>query len=279
MTEATSTITSFDNTLREAEAAAAAAARAAASLTARVRKLRNAASKGDLSSPNGLGRVRKELTPAEEDLSKALSRLRQTVDDAVAWPGGDDEEERSFKTLYADELRAAAETRGLQLRELDDQLTCFPSIVRISEDGAVELDRKKLPTIRPSVVADKLLQNKRRSDRYGPEKFLEALYLVYQPLAKLEVTRSLKTGIGPIVDLSKIFKLLTALPTAKKGYNKVDFARDLFSLEDKGVRRTRKGAEVELSGSSGTRQAGGFAFIGPEGQEGRYTGVSFRTES
>lgn len=279
MTETTSTITSFDDTLREAEAAATAAAKAASSLTARIRKLRNAANKGDISSPNGLRRVRKELTPSEDELSKALSKLRETVDDAIAWPGGDEGEERSFKTLYANELRAATETRGLQLRELDDQLTCFPSIVRISEEGAVELDRKRLPAIRPSVVADKLLQNRRRSDRYGPEKFLEALYVVYQPLAKLEVTRSLPTGIGPVVDLSKVFKLLTALPTARKGYNKVDFARDLFSLEDKDVRRTRRGAEVKLSGSSGTRQAGGFAFIGPDGQEGRYSGVSFRTES
>lgn len=279
MTEATSTITSFEDTLREAEVAATAAAKAAMSLAARAKKLRTAATKGDRSSPNGLGRVRKELAPSEEELSEALSRLRKTVDDAIAWPGGGDEEERSFKTLYANELRAATETKGLHLRELDDQLTCFPSIVRISEEGAVELDRKRLPAIRPSVVTDKLLQNSRRSDPNHLQRSLESLYVVYQALAKREANRSLSSGVGPVLDLSEIFKVLTARSAAKKDCNRVEFAKELCSLEYQGIRRTRSGAEVEFTGSTGTRRAGGFPFIGPEGQEGRYTGIRFRTDT
>ena len=273
MEEESRASTTFDAALREAEEAATVAARASAAVTSRVRKLKKASSDGNVAD---LRKVAAEIAPFQEQLRVCLDSLSQAVDAAVTWPVGESADQ-SFKARYSAELCAAAEARDLAISERDGFLTTFPSIVSVSEERAVSIDRKKVPAIRPSRVVEKLALNRRKAESYSPGQFLESLHRVYGYLSKSETSSVLPTGEGPVVPLISVYKLLTARPGASRDYTKVDFARDLYALEYRGVTRTKNGAEVFLTGSTGTRQSGFFSFVGPDGQEGKWSGVKFRT--
>lgn len=275
MEDQTRATTTFDDALTQAEEVANAAIRAATAVTSRARKLRKSAGDGNVAD---LRKVAGEIAPAQEKLRGCLDALLEAVDAAAGWPAGEDGEQ-SFKERYSAELCAAAEARDLAMRERDGLLTTFPSIVSVSDDQAVLIDRKRVPAIRPARVVDKLVVNRRKADSYSPDQFLASLHRVYGYLSKGETSIALPTGEGPVVPLTSVYNLLTARPGAKREYTKVDFARDLFALEYRGITRTKNGAEVFLTGSTGTRQSGFFAFVGPDGQEGKWSGVKFRTDS
>ena len=274
MEEESRSSTTFDDALTEAEKVAEAARRATAAVALRVRKLKKASSDGNVAD---LRKVAAEIEPVHEQLRGCLDSLSQAVEAAVAWPGGENADQ-SFKVRYSAELCAAAEARDLPISEREGFLTTFPSIVSVSEERAVSIDRKKEPAIRPSRVVEKLAQNRKRAERYSPSRFLAAIYKVYVNLSKSEASTTLPTGEGPVVPLASVYDMMTVLPGARLDYTKAHFARDLFALEYKGVTRTKTGAEVILTGSTGTRQAGFFSFVGPDGQEGKWSGVKFRTD-
>ena len=274
MEEESRASTTFDDALTEAEKVAEAARRATAAVALRVRKVKKASTDGNVAD---LRKVAGEISLLQEQLGGCLAALFEAVDAAVEWPASENADQ-SFKARYSAELCAAAESRDLAISERDGFLTTFPSIVSVSEDRAVSIDRKRVPAIRPSRVVEKLVLNRRRAESYSPGQFLESLHKVYVYLSKSETSAALPTGEGPVVPLISVYKLLTARPGASRDYTKVDFARDLFALEYRGVTRTKNGAEVFLTGSTGTRQTGFFSFVGPDGQEGKWSGVKFRTD-
>lgn len=275
MEDQTPATTTFDDALTQAEEVAIVAIRAAAAVTSRARKLKKSAGDGNVAD---LRKVASEIAPSQEKLQECLAALMKAVDAAVGWPA-DEDGEQSFKERYSAELCAAAGARDLAMSERDGLLTTFPSIVSVSDDQAVLIDRKRVPAIRPARVVDKLVANRKKADSYSPDRFLASLYSVYGYLAKGQTSVALPTGEGPVVPLISVYNLLTARPGAKREYTKVDFARDLFALEYRGISRTKNGAEVFLTGSTGTRQSGYFSFVGPDGQEGKWSGVKFRTDS
>ena len=264
---------SFDDVLIAAEADAAQTLAAASGLASLARRLKKAAVDGNLGVLHKLGGElddhRTQVRATTHDLGISLNSVR-------LWPASGINEAVSFKERYSSELRAVAAASGINIEERDGHMASFPSVVSVSDERSVAIDRKKLPGIRPSRVVDKLQENRRKIDRYSPAQFLEALHNVYAHLAKNEMSKSLQTGEGPVVPLIAVYKILTVRPGSTRDYTKVDFARDLFGLEYKGLNRTKKGAEVALTGSSGTRQSGTFSFVGPDGQVGTWSGVRFR---
>ncbi len=260
---------SFEQVFGDVERAADAAIASGQGLVSLAKKLQKAAREGNVAA----------VKRAQGDFDAALREVRQAAAGAVAsWPLPDDDEQRYLEDGYAAELCAAAEERGLSVYERDGKLISYPSIVRILPgDRAVRVDGKRVAGIRPSHLAGLLLKNQKKPARHRSDRFLEALYTVYAEVVR-EDAGGRAAGDGPVVPLTRVYKLLTSLPGAAREYDRTDFARDLFILEAEGPRRTRKGAAVSFPASTGTRRAGLFTFVGPDGQEARYYGISFTAD-
>ena len=260
---------SFEQAFSDTERAAEATRKAAADLVKQAKALERAAKTGNIAT------VRR----TQDRLDDALSALRQEVARASSsWPFQDEEEQHYLNDTYINELRCAAEERGLHIYERDGLLISHPSIVRVLPDKrAVRVDRKQVSTIRPSHLAGLLLENQQKSSRYQSSSFLEALYGVYSEIASGESSGRLVKSSGPVVPLAKIYKLLTSLPGSRREYDRSDFARDLYTLDANGPTRTRRGAAVSFPSSSGTRRRSSdlFSFIGPDGQGVEYYGIRF----
>lgn len=258
----------FEQAFGDVEQAAASTIASAQGLVSLARKMQKAAREGHVA---GVKRTRGEL-------DAALGELQGAVAAAVeSWPLAEDEEQRYLEDGYAEELCAAAEQQGLNVYERDGKLISYPSIVRILPgDRAVRVDGKKVAALRPSRLAGLLLKNQTKPGRFRPDRFLEALYTVYAEIVRHDAQGA--AGDGPVVPLTRVYKLLTSLPGATREYDRTDFARDLYILEAEGPRRTRKGAAVDFPASTGTRRSGFFTFVGPDGQEARYYGVSFTAD-
>ena len=258
---------SFEEAFRNVEVMAESARKAANAVAGKARAIAKAAQVGNIGA----------LRRAQADLATELEVLRQQAGEALgSWPLTEDQESGHLADGYGDELRAAAAEIGLSLYERDGHLIAYPSVVRIlPTDRAVRLDRKRVPTIRPSHLAALLLKNQRKSSGFAPARFLETLFLVYQELER-EHKADLVMG-GRVMPLARIYKLVTALPGSGRDYDKSDFARDVYTLDTEGPRHTRRGHPVSFPASTGTRRRSGdlFPFVGPNGEHVEYYGIKF----
>jgi hypothetical protein len=264
-------VTDLEQSFDDVERAAVATLESAAGLVKQARSLQKAAREGNIA----------RLKRARADLDASLSGIRQTVADAVgSWAFSDEEQEEQYiEECYAGEFRSVAAAKGLEIHERDGRLISHPSIVRLlPRDRAVRIDGKKVSTIRPSYLADLLLKNQKKGSLHRSDAFLESLYAVYSDIVRGEPSgRLMPDDWQRVVPLARIYRLLTSLPGAARDYDRTDFARDLYRLQDGGPTRTRKGAVVSLPASSGTRQAKRdlFTFVGPDGQDVVYYGIRF----
>lgn len=249
------------------------------------------AAKSTLDSAGELIRLAKQLQKASREgnlaamkrvqgrLDDAMGSLGQTVANAVqAWPFQEGEEEQYLRDGYSAELRRIASERKLDMHERDDRLISHPSVVRILPgERAVRVDKKKVSSIRPSHLADVLLKNQEKPGRYQSGAFLESLYAVYSDIVREENPDRLVRIAVRVVPLERIYRLFTSLPGSSRDYDRTDFARDLYILDTKGPRRTKKqGAEVSFPSSTGTRRSKGvFSFVGPDGRDVQYYGLRF----
>lgn len=251
-----------------AEAAGESTRKAAMAVVGKARAMAKAAKTGHIAA----------LKRAQEDLRRELDALAQEVANArEAWPLSEEREVEYLAEGYAQELQAAAAKVGLAVYERDAHLIAYPSLVRIlATDRAVRVDRKRVPTIRPSYLADLLLKNQQKSSGFPPARFLETLYLVYQDLLR-EANPALLAS-GPVMPLARIYRLVTALPGGGRDYDRSDFARDIYTLDSEGPRTTRRGKVVSFPASTGTRRRSKsdlFSFVGPNGENVEYYGIKF----
>jgi hypothetical protein len=242
---------SIDEALRSANAAVGALKRAkAAARTGQVRDLRKA--------------LEAAVQLAEGLTAKAASAASGfTFDDQAYLASGG----------YVNELLALAQERGVAMFEEDDQLLCYPSLVRVlSADAVVEIDKARERRLRPSVLVDLLARNQERAPRFRAEAFLDSLRTAYD----LVVVRDDKKP-DAVVRLVEIWGVLTLLPGQGGRYSKAEFARDLYLLDQSRVTYTPRdqGRELSWSASTGTKGAGVLVTVSRAGQRQRYWGVSF----
>ncbi len=263
---------SLEQAFSDTERAAESALKAARGLTTQARALERAAKAGNISA----------IKRAQKRLTEALSVLQQEVrNSASSWPLSDEEVERYLDERYTDELRVAAADVGLKVYERDGNVFSYPSVLRVlPRENAVRVDRTKNSAIRPTHLAELLLKNQTKTSGFSSERFIESLYAVYSDLLSREDSGRLMKSTGIVVPLIKIYRLITALPGADREYDRSDFARDIYMLDAKGPRRTRKGATVSFPSSTGTRRKSNdlFTFVGPEGQGVEYYGLRFRED-
>ena len=260
---------SFEQAFGHTEGAAASLLKTATDMVKQARQMQKAAKDGNITA---LKKTQAVLDAAMQDLQQAVAIAKDS------WPFPEEEEERYLWDSYSEEFLRAAAEQDLTVHARDGQLISHPSIVRIlPKERAVRIDRKKVSGIRPSSLVALLLQNQRKRARYKANAFLEALYKVYAELTKEESKGRLVPGSrGRVVPLARIYNLFTSLPGSRRDYSTTDFARDIFLLDQSGVRETKSGLVVSFPSSTGTRSSRDvFSFVGPDGQDAKYYGVRF----
>ncbi|MGH2633417.1 MAG: hypothetical protein ACRDG3_08395, partial [Tepidiformaceae bacterium] len=200
------------------------------------------------------------VTGDVNQMAKALADTRQAVGDLslqlrntnASWTF--DAKAYAETGALAEELKSAATAEGLSIYEQDGRLFCYPALLRIlpSEPG-VEIDRKKLKSVRPSHIVRQLKVLRNRPQRFKPEQFLEVLFRAYEWARKSESgVMGRLDGRGPVIELASLFELLTLFPDAQKDYGRAEFTRDIYMLDRSRVATTRAGSQLELSASTGT---------------------------
>jgi hypothetical protein len=246
----------FESALSAAQGDAEGALRSAGSLTRELRKAKAAAATGQV-------REYRRALDAVAGLSTKVRGARASFDiDETAYLASGD---------YAKELLDLAAERGVAMFEEDERLLCYPSIVRVvPADSVVEIDRRRERRLRPSVLIGLLAAAQQRPPKFRAGQFLESLASGYE----LVVARAGKRP-DAVVRLTDIWSVLTLLPGQGKEYTRPEFARDLYLLDQDGVRRTKGGRLLRWHASSGTRTAGVLTTVARTGQQQRYWGVSF----
>ncbi|HEY2596341.1 MAG TPA: hypothetical protein VGK33_20810 [Chloroflexota bacterium] len=250
---------SFESALSMAQGGTEAALRSAGTLTRELRKAKAAAATGQV----------RELRRA---LDAAVGQAGELLDSVQRTQSGFDIDETQYLASgqYAKELLAMAPERGVAMFEEDERLLCYPSIVRvIPGDSVVEVDRRRERRLRPSFLIDLLAAVQQRPPKFRAEQFLESLAGGYG----LVVAQAGKKP-DSVVRLTDIWSLLTLLPGQAKEYTRQEFARDLYLLDQSGIKKTKDGRTLRWHASSGTRNAGVLTTVARTGQQQRYWGVS-----
>lgn len=252
---------SLEDALARTESDADSSLKAASAATTSLKRLRAATRAGDLRE------IRRTMDAAEQ----AVATLRQQVANTVE--GWDfDEEEHLSSGAYLEELLQMAHRQGLGLYLQDEQIYCYPSLVRLlPAERAVSIDRTREKRLRPSVLVAHLKEIQGRRPRFKSEAFLESLYRVYQRIVAYR-----GKGRGLVVRLKEIYDWLTPRPGDTRDYTIQEFARDIYLLDQSGIAETRDGSRVSLPAATGTRNsASAITVITQGGQEKRYFGIGF----
>ena len=245
----------------------------ATALVSSIKQLQKAAKEGNIAN----------LKKSQQKLAIQMSELQQAVTNArESWPFEESDEEQYLCDDFASELHRAGTESELQIYERDGRLIVHPAIVRVlPAERAVRVDKRKVSTIRPSFLVALLIKNQQKPGRFPAGRFLEALHGVYLELIKQDSEiKKFKFESGPVVQLTRIYKLFTSLPGSAREYTTADFARDLYLLETSGLTTTKSGASISFHASSGTRgSAGQLTFVGPDGRDVQYYGIQFISKS
>lgn len=260
-------MSTFEDGFAAVEAAAGEAEAAVRTLAAAARRLRKAAQEGTVA----------KLQNEAHQLTSALSATDESVARAAAaWPFDDCAATAYMGERYADELRAAAASIGLNVSTRDEALVCSPSILRLlPAEAALKIDGKKRTAIRPSKLAADLraIQHRMRPKSDAQQqRFLEALFKAFRTIRGK--TSDPLFDATRVVPLSEVYAVFTSLPGISTQYTKTDFARDIYLLDSSSVALTRSGARVSFTGSV-RRSSGIFSFVDRNGNVIRYFGVQF----
>jgi len=253
--------TSIEGALARAEAELEAAGRSAGVLTRELKRARSAAVTGEV----------RELRRALDAAASLVRELeREVADTRTAYDV--DETESLASGAYAKELLATASEAGVAMFEEDERLLCYPSIVRVlPADLALEIDRRRVRGLRPSVVVSKLARAQNAGPRFKPGPFLTSMLAAYD----LVVARQGK-DVGAVVRLLDVYSVLTLLPGQSRDYTKPEFTRDLYLLDQCGVTEVGStGRQLRWGASTGTKLAGVLTTVARSGQQQRYWGIAF----
>lgn len=243
------------------EAEAEGGLRAASAVVRELKKAKATAGAGNVRE------LRKALQNAEElaaQLATATRALRSgwRLDEHAYLSSGE----------YTKELLAQAAADNVAVVEQDDRLLCYPSVVRVlANDQAVQIDKKKHRTLRPSVLIALLKAEQSRPPKFKADAFLESLAATYD----LVVAREGKS-YNATVRLVDVYAVLTLMPGANRDYTSQEFARDLYLLDQTGETSTKNGRQMSLPASTLTKGgAGVLTTVSKSGQQKLYAGIAF----
>lgn len=261
-----SEVISIELALEQLERRAVSAEAATKRLLKTVVATKKAAQVGDLST------VHRQL----DDVAKISDGVLLEIEGLVAsWPLDSAAEQELFEDgSYVRELLEEADGQGLAIIEEDEQLLCYPSLLRLDPARLMILiDRKPFRHARPRVLVAHLKAQQERQTKFKPGPFLESLFSAWSYARK--ATARGKTPPSD-VSIDQVYAVFTVMPGSSREYSKQEFARDLYLLEESGERTTKKGATLHFSRSTGARQARGAAtVVDRQGRKIVYSSISF----
>ena len=232
------TLAALDSRLADAE-------KQAAALLKSTRRLRRAASEGNVASlPAAIASAEEEALRISKPFADAAATFSYDV--AEAFTSG----------AWLDELAAAARAAGVMLVRRDGRVTAYPVALRL--DGraqGVRVGRRLERRIRPSFLAAQLKALQQRPERFNARQFLDRLFRLYESRARVEDPswRPARPGQGPLVPLAELHDDLTVLPAAAADYPQEEFAADLLRLDRQPDATTSQRHRFELGGSTGRK--------------------------
>ena len=255
------TLAALDLHLADAEKQAAAVLKAA-------RRLRRAASEGNVASlPAGIAAAQADAARAGELFAAAAFGY----DVAEAFASG----------AWLDELAAAAQAAGVTLVRRDGRVTAYPVALRLDgRSQGVRVGRRLERRIRPSFLVAQLKALQQRPERFNARQFLDRLFLLYDSRARAEdpAWRPTQPGQGPLVALAELHDHLTVLPAAAADYPQEEFVADLLRLDRQPDATGSQGHRFELGGSTGRKGAKRLTLFDEAGEQHDYYAIRFILE-
>ena len=169
------------------------------------------------------------IADATKTLQEGIDAVRDKIEafDTKAYFAGGD---------FTKQLLESCAEKGVDVRGETGVYEMFPFKVRIigdeEHDSEVWINRKKLPSFRPSYVAESIHadQVKLYNAKFNEQTFMSELADAYE-LACLKSN----ARIGSTQSLDKIYKFLAPTARARKDYDKQAYAFDLARLYEKGT--------------------------------------------
>ena len=254
-------MTTLESALAQVESDSENALKAAREAVSTLNKVHGAAKVGKL----------KDLARYLRDAERGIEGLREKlVTTQQRW--NFDIESYLSDGSFVSEIVETAKGQGLKVYELDGQVYCYPSLMRVAaNDQILFIDRQRDTHLRPSVVVNHLRELQNRPVRFRPEPFLKALKEAYDYwVARKRAGRRAAPTLAP---LAEIYSLLTPLPGQAREYSKQEFARDLYLLDE-----TVAGAPAgfRLHPATGREPLGKvFPVVTKDGERKRYYAISF----
>lgn len=261
----------FEQALERTERDAQATAKSAEAVTRAARRLVAAARIGDVSG------IERSIAEADRSLQALRASCTNTRE---GWTF--DLAEHVRDGGYAAELERAAAAGGLTLHEQEGRIFSYPLLLRVipaaaPADVALTIDRKRDRRMRPSVLVDFLKKARGQQPKFQSAAFLKSLYAAYTWAEKEYGKPEPGSTRGPMIELVKLYELLTLAPRGSAEYSRQEFTRDLYLLDRSGLTTTATGARMELSASTGTKGSRSklLPIVDPTGRELVYYAVCF----
>jgi hypothetical protein len=247
----------FERTERDASGAI----RASAAVLAQLKRAKKAAETGAIRD------LERALEAAEQLAGAMRDAIRST---RTGWTF--DERQYLASGRFTQEVLDLARERGVAIQEQDDRIVSYPSLVRVlPDDSAIEIDRKKHRSIRPSKVVDVLKAAQEKPPRFSADRFIEGLLRAYSLVLADD-----KKETGTTASLLDVYRVLTVFPGHAAAYSKQEFARDIYLLDESGVNRTRSGLTMTLPAATGARTNATLVTVTKTGGVQVYFGIAFR---
>ena len=236
--------------------------KAAASVVSSLKKFRIAIGTGNL----------REVNKIIESSEQAIAALKQQfINTKEGW--NFDSENYISSRAFPEEILQTAREMNVKIFEQDERLYCYPFLISIlPNEMSVKIDKQKERRVRPSVLVSHLKSLQNKPVRFKSEMFMEGLFSAYEALIRGRGRDH--AGEGIVIPLLEIYKLLTIMPGLSKEYSQQEFARDLYLLDQCGIKK--KGFVISLPASTGTKSIKStIKVITQEGSEKKYYGISF----
>lgn len=208
------------------------------------------------------GNVR-SIQKSIEQLKEAGEALKERTGAVEACVNGFDSTEYFNGGSFAEQMLEECKKAEIDVIGEFPVYEMFPYKVRIdAENEEVYLDRKKLPTMRPKMVADTVKKGKEKLDKvkFNAQRFADELAEAYD-------LTLLKMGKRPGTDiyLTNVYKTMVPMGRFRRDYDQQSFAFDVARLYTSEEEMTKKGRRWQFGPSRKNNKA--IRILDAEGNE------------
>ncbi len=205
----------------------------------------------------------KSLVRDLEAMTDAVSAVAGTLGDMKEDVTGFDTERYFENGEFAEQMLAACEEKGVDVRGEFPVYEMFPYRVRLDvENQDIYLDRKKIQCMRPLSFVNTVREGQEKLNKasFNALAFVSELADVYETA----IIKERKPAEADVY-LTSLYKLLAPMSRFRKDYDKQSFAFDLARLYSSGVEETKNGKKFQFGPSRNNEKA--FRILDKDGKQ------------